>query len=50
MPAISNLLRIDKQVDRFSALDSRLAAAKVSVASAKAKAAAVIEQSEDLKI
>ena len=47
MPAISNLLRIHKQVDRFSSLDNRLAAARAAV---KAQAAAVIAQSEDLKI
>jgi hypothetical protein len=42
VPAIGNLLRIDKQIDRFSALDGRLA-------SAKARTSNVVGQSEDLK-
>jgi hypothetical protein len=49
VPAIGNLLRIHKQVDRFSALDSRLASANASAASLKARATAAIEQSEDLE-
>ena len=48
-PAIGNLLRIHKLVDRFSALDSRLASAKGSMAFLQGRAAAAIEQSEDLK-
>jgi hypothetical protein len=49
VPAIGNLLRLHKQIDRFSALDSRLTSAKGSVASLKARASNVVEQSEDLK-
>jgi hypothetical protein len=49
IPAIGNLLRIHKQVDRFSALDSRLAMAKAAVASLKVQASTAIERSEDVK-
>jgi hypothetical protein len=43
-PAISDLLRIHKQIDRFSTLDNRLASTK---ALALSHASAVIERSEE---
>jgi hypothetical protein len=49
VPAIGNLLRIHKQVDRFSALETRLTSAKAAVASLKGRGSAAIGQSEELK-
>lgn len=49
VPAINNLLRIHKQVERFASLDNRLASTNASVALVKAQASAVIDQSENLK-
>lgn len=47
MPALNNLLRLNKQVDRFSTLDDRLSKAKESSAS-KAQSSGIGVQSEEL--
>jgi hypothetical protein len=45
-PAISSLLRIHKQVERFSQLDKRLTSTSASVALLKTRASAVVDQNQ----